>query len=144
MGKTLEKAYDEVGYLLQEEFGEMSTAFEEARRDPARLGEAGVPKKWADVLTPIIEKAIKEKEIVIKADLDLKSYEGDGIERVKRVLDGLEKSGMRVSYISAPRYVAEIKTKDPKTDEKRMRDKLDEVAAKSKENGVEFEYKMAK
>ena len=144
LDKTLEKAYDEVGYSLQDSFGELSTAFEEARKDPAELEKAGVPKKWADALNPIIEKALKEKEIILKADVDLKSYEGDGIERVKGMLSELQKTGMEVSYISAPRYTVEMRTKDPKNDEKKMRDRLDVLAAKSKQMKVEFEYKLVK
>ena len=144
LNKTLEKAYDEVGYLLQENFGELSTAFEEAKRDPAELEKAGVPKKWADALMPIIEKALKDREIILKAELDLKSYEGDGITRVKDVLAQIQKSGMKVHYISAPKYTVEMRTKDPKTDEKRMRDRLDEVASAAKEKKIEFGYKMAK
>lgn len=144
LNKTLEQAYKEVGYLMQERFGELSTAFEEAKRSPAELEKAGVPKSWVDALMPMIEKALKEKEIVLKADVEAKSYEGDGIERVKEVMKHIQDSGMSVLYISAPRYVVEMKTKDPKSDEKKMRERLDGAAAKSKQTKVEFEYKIVK
>lgn len=142
--KDVDKAYEEVGFLLQDKFGELFTAFEEARREPSVLEEAGVPKKWVEALQPIIEKAIKEKEIVLKADIDMKSYEGDGIERVKQAAAELEKAGLKVSYISAPRYMAEVTSKDPKEDEKKMLAVLDSLAQKSKQTKVEFSYKMVK
>lgn len=144
LNKSLEKAYDEVGFLLQEKFGEISTAFEEAKRDPSELQKAGVPKKWIDVLMPVIEKALKDKETVLKAELDLKSYEGDGISRVRSMLSQIKKAGMSVHYISAPRYVVELKTKDPKNDEKKMRDLLDDLTNKSKQTKTEFAYKLVK
>lgn len=144
IGKNLSQAYDDVGYLLQENFGEISTAFEEARKNPEVLKEAGVPKKWTDVLNPIIEKSIKEKEIVLKVELDVKSFESDGVERVKDVLSQLSKAGMKVAYISAPKYMAEVKTKDPKNDEKKMREKLDGLMSNSKQSKVEVAYKFVK
>lgn len=144
MGKSLGQAYDEVGYLLQEKFGEISTAFDEARKDPSQLKEAGVPKKWIDVLSPIIEKNIKEKEIILKVDLDLKSFEGDGVERVKETLGKLQKSGMKVMYISAPKYLVEMKTKDPRNDEKKIRDLLESIVSNSKQMKIDFSYKFVK
>lgn len=144
MGKTMKQAYAEVGYLLQEKFGELSTAFEEGKKDRKELEEAGVPKKWIDALATFIDKMFKDKEVVLKAKLDLKSYEGDGVARVKKLLSEIEKSGMSVRYISAPRYTAELKTKKPKTDVKRMREALDALAEKSKGMKVEFGYEMVK
>ena len=142
--KDIKKSYDEIGYLLQEKFGELSTAFEEAKKDPAELEKAGVPKKWIDVLTPVIEKAFKDKEIVLKAEIDLKSYESDGLERVKGVLAEVKKAGMDVHYLSAPKYTAEVLTKDPKTDEKKMRNVFDNILEKSKDLKVEFDYEFVK
>lgn len=142
--KSIDDSYEEIGYLLQDKFGELFTAFEEARKDPTALEKAGVPKKWSDLLLPIIEKAIKEKEIVIKADLELKSYEGDGVQRVKQAVAEIEKAGLKVSYISAPRYMAEMTSKDPKEDEKKTVAFLETVAAKAKQDKIEFSYKIVK
>lgn len=144
IGKDLDQAYDEVGYLLQEKFGEISSAFEEARKTPEVLKEAGLPKKWIDVLGPIIEKSIKEKEIILKAEIDMKNFESDGVERVKSALGELSKAGMKVIYISAPKYLVEMKTKDPKSDEKKMRDVLESIIANSKQSKMEFSYKFVK
>jgi len=142
--KSLEEAYEEVGYLLQEKFGELSTAFEEVKKDRKEFEEAGVPKKWIDALIPVVKKALKDKIIILKANLDLKSYEGDGIDRVKDFLIQIEKSGLIVKHISSPRYIAELKTKNPKNDEKKLRESLDKLSAKSKDMKVEFSYEIGK
>jgi translation initiation factor 2 subunit 1 len=144
IGKNLNQAYDEVGYLLQENFGEISSAFEEARKNPEVLKEAGVAKKWIDVLNPIIEKSIKEKEILLKAEIDMKSFEPDGVERVKQTLSKLKDAGMKVAYISAPKYLIEMRTKDPKNDEKKMRELLESTTAGSRQSKIEFGYKFVK
>lgn len=144
LGKNLRQSYDEVGYLLQEKFGELSTAFEEAKADRAELEKAGAPKKWVDALLPIVEKALKDKETLLKVELDIRSYEGDGIDRVKSVISALKKSGLGISYISAPKYVAEVKTKDPKAEEKKMRERLDVFVESSRSEKVEFSYSIVK
>ena len=144
MDMSLKQAYDEVGYLLQEKFGELSTAFDEGKEDQNNLKEAGVPKAWVDVLMPIIQKAIKDKEFVIRADVKLMSYEGDGLERLKAVLSEMKRSGFQVTYISAPNYMLEVTTKDPKVAEKKMRDTLDKLAEKSRQEKVELEYQIDK
>jgi len=144
MKKDVDQSYEEVGYLLQDKFGELFTAFEEARKEPSALEKAGVPKKWSDALLPIIEKAIKEKEVVIKADIDLKSYEGDGVQRVRQAVAEIEKAGLKVSYISAPKYMAEMTSKDPKEDEKKVIASLDAIASKAKQSKIELSYKLVK
>jgi len=144
MKRDVDQSYEEVGYLLQDKFGELFTAFEEARKEPGALEKAGVPKKWSDALLPIIEKAIKEKEVVIKADIELKSYEGDGVQRVRQAVADIEKAGLKVSYISAPKYMAEMTSKDPKEDEKRVVASLDAVAARAKQSKIELSYKIVK
>jgi translation initiation factor 2 subunit 1 len=142
--KNIDEAYEEAGFLLQDKFGELFIAFEEARREPDILEKSGVPKRWAEALLPIINKAIKEKETLLKFDINMISYEGDGVERIKQIVSELEKVGLKVSYISAPRYMAELVSRSPKEDEKRMLSALESLAHKAKQSKVEFGYKLVK
>lgn len=128
LGKSLDQAYEEVGFLLQQKFGELFVAFEEARETKDALIKNGVPKEWSDAIARVIEKSFKEKEIVIKAEIELKSYAKDGIEKIKEVLSNLsKKTGVSVKYISAPKYRVEIKTTDPKNTEKNLKEGLEEA-----------------
>lgn len=85
----------------------------------------------------ILEKSIKEKVFRIKAEIILRSFEPDGIERIKSSLLKLEESGLKVKYISAPRYLVELETKNPKKDEKKFEDLL-----KSFSKEFNAKYKM--
>jgi translation initiation factor 2 subunit 1 len=144
MGKTLEQAYQEVGYMLQEKFGELFVAFEELHRSPDAVAKKGLPDDWSKVLLKILEKTFQEKEVVIKADLELKSFAGDGVERIKDILNSLQKAtGVTVKYISAPKYRVEFATKDPKNAEKKIAAAL-EVAVKQIKPDGEGSYKMVK
>lgn len=143
LGKTIEQAYDEVGYLLQEKFGELYVAFEEAKESKENLIKKGVSKQWADAIADIVEKNLQEKEAVIKVDLELKSYDADGIKKIKEILEDVKKkTGASIKYISAPNYRIEIIGKDPKTMEKKLVNELEKIV-QSMKNG-EASYKLIK
>jgi translation initiation factor 2 subunit 1 len=141
IGKNLEQAYEEVGFLLQDKFGELFVAFEEARKGSENLIKKGIPEKWANVLAKIAEASFQEKETVIKADVEIKSFAADGIEKIKEVLLDLEKKGFVVKYISAPKYRVELSGKDPKLTEKKMVENL-EALTKMKNFEGEIKYKL--
>ncbi|MEM5834314.1 MAG: translation initiation factor IF-2 subunit alpha [Candidatus Aenigmatarchaeota archaeon] len=143
-GKTLEQAYQEVGFLLQEKFGSIYSAFEEARKTPEILEKKGVAKEWVEALTKAIEKSFKEKEVKIKAELELKSYASDGIKRIKEILLNLQKNGIKVKYISAPRYRVEIEGKNPKNLEKKLVENLENALREIKKAEGEGNYRLIK
>lgn len=144
LGKNMQEAYEEIGYKLQEKFGELFVAVEEIKEDRKVLEKMDLPKKWTDILVEIIEKTIKEKEIILKAELELRSYSGNGINDVKQALANIQKTGAVIRYISAPRYRIEMKTKDPKHDEKKLRDIFDTTLKNIKQLNGEGTYKFVK
>ena len=142
--KSLKQAYEEVGFLLQEKFGSLFTAFEEIRKSKDELQKFGISKGWINALFNVAEKNFKEKELVLKVELELKSHAEDGIERIKKVLSGLSSSGASINYISAPKYRLEIKTTDPKNAEKNLREKLEAMVKSSKTMEIESTYRFVK
>jgi translation initiation factor 2 subunit 1 len=145
LGKTLDQSYEEVGFLLQEKFGEISVAFETARKSKDELIKEGVPEQWASVLTKIAEESFQEKEVVIKVDLELKSLVPDGVEKIKELLVELnKKTGASVKYISAPKYRVELQGKDPKQTEKKLVEVLESMIKQIKQFEGEGSYKLVK
>jgi translation initiation factor 2 subunit 1 len=143
-GKTSQQAYEEVGYMLQEKFGDLYVAFEEMRQTPDILIKKGIPEIWANAILKNVEKSFQEKEAVIKADLELKSFAEDGIDKIKKILNELEKNtGVKLKYISAPKYRLEFATKDPKNAEKKILVALDNAVKQIKPDG-EGSYKLVK
>jgi len=144
LGKNVEQAYNEIGFKLQDEFGELFSAFEEAKKDPNLLMNKGLSKEWAEAIGKVAEKSFVEKEVRLKAELELKSFAGDGIEKIKEVLSDLEKNALTVKYISAPKYRIELKTKNPKEDEKKLLEFLEKAVNKIKTMEGEGKYKLIK
>jgi len=144
MKKTLEDAYQEVGYLLQENFGELSTAFDEMTDDPHVLDKFEIKKEWRDALAEIINKIFISKTIMLKAELDLRSYSSDGIDFIKNLLSQLQQKGYRVKYISAPKYIVEITTNDPKKAEREMVIEMETIEKLMKSKNGEASYKLVR
>jgi len=137
---SLEKAYEQLGYKLQEVYGDLYTSFEQALKSPENLIKNGVPKEWVELMTQVAQESMKRKEVKIKAEIRLKFYGSDGIKRIKEVLGEIKnKYKLDVKYISAPRYSVEIKTDNPKLAQKELTKKLEDVFSKVKDGEAEFE-----
>ena len=136
---TLDKVYEEVGFKLQEEFGDMFTAFEEASKTPDKLTEKGIPKKWVDIIHEIAKKNIRIKKIKIKAELSVKFFSGDGVDKTKSFLTNLtNKYGVNIKYISAPKYSVEIISDNPKVAQKELTKQLTDEISKIKDGEGSF------
>ncbi len=128
LGETMVNAEKEVVSKLKDDYDDLFSAFEDASTNPDVLKEAEISKKWRDALLEIIERNFQTKERKIKADLKLSSTAGDGINSIKKTLAALEKkSGATVKYISAPNYLIELTTDDPKEGEKKLKEALEET-----------------
>jgi len=133
LGKTLEQAYIEVGYLLQQKFGSLYDAVVNIKKNCSKLERLNVPKEWIDAIIEVVEKSIREKEIELKFELEVKSLEPDGIEIIKSILREVEeKTNGKTKYFSAPIYRLGIKTTDPRKDEKRIINVLEKIKSKYK------------
>jgi len=131
LGKNLKEAYEEVGYLLQQKFGSLYDAIVNIKKNYGKLEKLNVSREWIDALLETAEKSVKEKKIELKFDLEVKSLEPNGIEIVKSILREVkEKTGGDVKYVSAPIYRLEMKTTDPKKDEKRILAALEKIKSK--------------
>lgn len=139
---TPQEAYEKIGADLQEKFGDVFTAFNMAFENPEALVRRGIPEKTALLIQEVAKEEIQKKEKIIKADLCLKFYTEDGVAKIKSFLIGIkQKYGWEVKYISAPHYSIEMKTKNPKKAEKKLKEKLGEEISKIKGGEASFAIK---
>jgi translation initiation factor 2 subunit 1 len=136
---TLQKAYELIGYELQEKFKDMFEAFELASKSPEPLIDRGIKKEWAEIVHEVAKESIVKKRIRIKAELNLKFPTGDGIEKIKELLNNLiNKYGLNVKYISAPRYSVEVESDNPKLAQKELIKQLTNAVSDIKDGETEF------
>lgn len=137
LGKTLDVAYKDVGFLLLENFG-LYEGFKKSLQRPDVLKARGISDEWIQALKDVAEKSIIQKEFEFRAKLYIKTLKPGGINIIKKVLNAAENSGLSVSYISAPEYLLKYKTKYAKKGEKEFSEKLDKIASLTKDADIEF------
>jgi len=140
--KSLDDAYREVGFLLQEEFGGLYKAFEFAIRNPELLRSKGVPGAWLEPLTEIAKKNYSEKAYEVKAKLKLMCYSPDGIKTIRKVLSAASRDGLEVRYVSAPRYVIVGRGKNFKETRARVEAAAGEVSREIASHRGECEFEI--
>lgn len=138
IGKSLDEMYNEAGFKLQDTFGNLYEAFLKALTDPAAL-KARVPDEFISAIKEVAEKSIELKEFQFKAKLFLKTYKPNGINIIKDILIRAKKSGLEVSYISAPEYIAKYKTKNAKKGGREFEEKLNTIVSSAKDVEASFE-----
>ena len=134
LDKSLDQAYEEAGFLLQESFGSLYKGFEMALKNPDAL-KGKIPEEWTSPIKEVAEKNIVQKEFVFKASLCIKSYKPNGINIIKKILK--EADGMEIVYITAPEYLIKYKTKEAKKGKKDFSDKLEKLTDMAKAEGCE-------
>ena len=136
LNKNLDTAYEEIGFLLQENFGSIYEGFKKSIKNPSQLSSRGISESWIKAMQEIAEKNIEQKEFEFKAKLFIRNYEPNGLEKIKEILLNAEKSGLEIKYIAAPEYLVKFKTKNAKKGEKEFTEKLTKL---SKEGDIKFE-----
>lgn len=138
----LKEAYKEIGFKLQEEFGEIFKGFQEALEGKDALIEAGIPEKYAKVIKAIADKQMEIKEKTIKGELELRCFESNGIEIIKKILEDMEKKyKININYVSAPSYSLSLRTKDAKAGERKIKEMAEKIISQINSFGGEGEFK---
>ncbi len=137
LGKTLEQAYEEVGFKLQDTFGSLYDGFKISIQTPEVLVENDIPKAWVDQIRAIAEKSITQKEFEFRARLHVKTYKPAGVNIIKKLLAAAEGSGLKIQYIAAPDYMVRYSSMNAKKGEKEFLEKLENI--KSGDAEISFE-----
>jgi len=142
---SLDKAYEKIGYELQEKFGDMFKAFDIASRSSDPLIQRGIIKKWAETIHKVAKENIQRKKVKIKAELNVKFFTGDGIDQTKKFLNNLiNKYGLNIKYISAPKYTVEVESENPKFAQKELKKQLTSAISNIKNGEANFKMKGGK
>jgi translation initiation factor 2 subunit 1 len=149
LGKPVEEAYREVGWRLEDVYGEVMAAFEEAViRGEDVLRSAGVPEEWVKPLMEEIRRHVEVKRVKIAGVLTLRSLAPDGVKRIREVLRTVKKAAktsseveVKLYTIGAPRYKIELSAYDYKTLEKALSEAIKQGEKVANQLNVEFTFK---
>ena len=144
LNKSLDDAYEEVGYEIMDIFGDIYGAFEVAADEGAEsLIDEGIPEDWAEVITNIAKRNITPPEVHISGYVDIETFVPEGVDVIISALKAAENydgdnDEINVQCVGAPRYRITVKSNDYIHAEKTLKaaaDKCIEVVEQSNGNG---------
>ena len=138
LDKTLDQAYEEMGFDAQERLGTTFEIFKTAVTKPEKL-KGLIPAEWFDPVLEIAEKSIEKKEFEFKATLILRAPGSDGINEIKDFVKKAEKTKLDIHYIASPNYLVKYRTTDPKKGFREFQEKLEKLVKGAK---IEASYEL--
>ncbi len=142
IGKNLDQMYEEIGYLLQDNFGSLFKGFRIALKDMKLLIKKGLNEEYAAAIEQAAMDVFQESEIEIKCRLSITSAKPDGIISIKKALLAAEKEGVEIRYISAPVYMLKLTGTDPKKTEKKIKSIADAISIDIEKSGGDASYEL--
>jgi len=132
------KADDIIKEILKEE--KIYEFLNEAKKNPKKL-EKILGKKDSEKVLKIL-KAQKQKKIIVKKEILLKTIKPNGLELIKNLLEKIKE--VDIKYISAGKYSIKTESTNPKTADNKLKEIISEIEKKAKKIGVEFSMQETK
>ncbi|MFX1294573.1 MAG: translation initiation factor IF-2 subunit alpha [Promethearchaeota archaeon] len=112
---TLDDVYNEVGWKMEELFGDILAGFEEAKQQGQKiLTQKGIPVEWAELITKIAKNYVEIPEVKITGTIEIQCYTSDGILQIKKALQSgikaIQDNGtkIKINLIGSPKYRIEV------------------------------------
>lgn len=140
---TMDECYEQFAFDLIDEFGSLYKAFEACTLDEDILKKKGFDKEWADVFVNVAVDNISPPYVSITGYLKLTSKNKNGVEDIKYAMsafDDTDDSMIEVSYLAAPRYRVNIRSKNYKDAEDDFERLAGEAVKKIEEKGGSGEF----
>ena len=101
-----EVLYKQITDKIFKEYSHLYLCFKDLVDEAADLEKIGLPKKLSTEITEAVLDKFKPKKITIKGEMRLQTYHSDGVERIKKSLQSVEKVSetLEVFYLGAGRY----------------------------------------
>ncbi len=119
IGRSFEDAWREVWVPLEEEYGEVYAAFEEAAQGGIEVLKDKLSDEWLEALKPIIESYVEVPRVTINAEFEITVPTPNGMDVIKEALikardraNEEEDIDVRFTYQGAPRYRIDITAPD--------------------------------
>jgi translation initiation factor 2 subunit 1 len=136
------KALAEIGNLIVKQFGSLADFSAEVKKEgPEIIHSLNLPANWDNELYTQISEQIKAQFVRINTDIEVTSFEEDGLKRLKNLFEKIKEMGknnkfaVTINYISAPRYRIELSAKNYKEGEifiEKLIDEIEKISAKQK------------
>ncbi len=131
-----EELYEKVANKVFEKHPYLFLFFKDVGKEKSQIKDLGLDKKETDILQEIVGEKFKPAKIEIKGVFDLKSYEPDGVDVVKKILSSIEKTaGISISYLGGGCYRVAVEAGSYKEAEKILAKVETKVLSEIKKKG---------
>lgn len=137
----LKGIYNEVGIKAIEKYGTLYNFFQEISADEEKVKkEILIKPEIEKKLFSVVKEKIKPVEVAVSGTLSLQSYEENGVDDIKEILLKIQKDGIKVQYLGAPKYKLENKGIDLKEIDTKLKKEAEYAieAIKKKKGSGEF------
>lgn len=139
--KDLKSMYEVVGFRAVEEHESLHNFFQDVvSMGKGVIDRLKVSKDVSDLLYKTITAKIKPVEYSVSGTLKLRSFESEGVEHIKKILNKIIKNKVRVKYLGAPKYGLETTALDYKTADNMMKKAVDSALEEIKKFNGEGEF----
>jgi len=142
--KTLDDAYNEVGWAMEDNFGDILTGFEKAiHKGKDVLIEKGILLDWAQIIAEIAQSHVEISHVKVTGTLEIQCHTSDGILKIKDALQsGIDtaKNGtseINITLIGSPKYRIEVVSNTQKDADATLEKVADTIISQiNKNNGT--------
>jgi translation initiation factor 2 subunit 1 len=147
LGKGLDEAYEEIGFALQDKFGDLYSAFESvAAKGKETLGDLAVDKHWLDIIGEISASMVVAPTVEVVGYVDLSCPTPDGVDVIKSAMMSARESvktdevNVEFYYVGSPRYRLKVIAPSYKIAESAMQKAAENAIAAVKRAGGEGKF----
>jgi len=140
IGLSIEEVQKKISVEIEEKFGNVFDAFQISLTPQGYdiLVRKGINENLVSAIKSIAEEQLEIKEANIKKIIELKSYNSDGMNTIKKILSDAKKEfELDIKYISAPKYSLGVRTKNAKAGERKIKEASEYIIKKIEESGGE-------
>lgn len=114
---------EKIASIILEQYDSLTQCFNEVITNNLNLFTLKLDKKLVEKLSATIREKIKPPEVQLKTKLSLESFQPDGIVRIKKILESIQKldPGVQILYLGAPSYKLDLTSRDYKEAESRLK-----------------------
>ncbi len=148
LGKNLDQAYSEVGFTIQERFGDLHSAMEAAAKDADSLSGMA-DEAWVKTIGEIASTSIQSPAYKVSGYVSLSSLMPNGVEVIRSAMmnarDSVrdENTNVDIYYVGAPRYRIDVTAPSYKAAENDMQRAVDLMIESVTKTGGKGEFKRA-
>lgn len=148
LGKNLDQAYEEIGFALQERFGDLHSAMESIVRDINSV--TGLyDERWIKAISEVASSALIPPCCRVSGYVNLSCPSENGVEVLKKAMINARDSvrdeniDVEIYYIGAPKYRVEVTAQSYKTAENAMQRAVQMMIEAVQKAGGKGEFKKA-